>query len=81
MISFAGGGANSRGTELFFANADVGLGGAKHETPFGVLVGEESFRTLDAWYKGYGELQVKYSEFSLGALGHANSLLLKTLKI
>ena len=24
MLSFAGGGANSRGTELFFANADVG---------------------------------------------------------
>ena len=37
--------------------ADVGLGGATHETPFGRLVGAESLATMDAWYSGYGELQ------------------------
>ena len=58
MISFAGGGPNTRNTEMFIALADNGLGGAKHEVPFGILVGQASYNTLDAWYSGYGELSV-----------------------
>jgi len=55
-LSFAGGGTNSRSTEFFFAFRDIALGGSPWEVPFGTLVGDESFRTMDHWYTGYGDL-------------------------
>jgi len=55
-LSFAGGGGDSRGTEFFFSFRDVGLGTSPWEVPFGTLVGEESFRTMDHWYVGYGDM-------------------------
>lgn len=56
-VSFAGGGENSRGTEFFFAFRDIALGDSPWEVPFGTLVGEESFQTMDHWYTGYGDMQ------------------------
>ena len=38
MLSFAGGGPNSRQTEMFIAYQDIALGGAKHEVRFGRLL-------------------------------------------
>ena len=52
-LSFAGGGPNSRQTEMFIAYRDIALGGAKHEVPFGRLAGAESLQTLDAFYTGW----------------------------
>lgn len=56
-VSFAGGGKDSRGTEFFFAFRDIPLGDSPWEVPFGTIVGDESFQTLDHWYTGYGDLQ------------------------
>eukprot|EP00930_Biecheleria_cincta_P038381 TRINITY_DN26373_c0_g1_i1.p1 TRINITY_DN26373_c0_g1~~TRINITY_DN26373_c0_g1_i1.p1 ORF type:complete len:442 (-),score=59.75 TRINITY_DN26373_c0_g1_i1:178-1503(-) len=56
-VSFAGGGKDSRGTEFFFAFRDIPLGDSPWEVPFGTLVGDESFQTMDHWYTGYGDLQ------------------------
>jgi cyclophilin family peptidyl-prolyl cis-trans isomerase len=54
-ISFAGGGPNTRSTQLFIAFEDLDfLGKEPWETPFGVVwYGQE---TLDNIYKGYGEM-------------------------
>jgi|EP01046_Picozoa_sp_COSAG06_P048225 cyclophilin family peptidyl-prolyl cis-trans isomerase len=52
MISFAGGGADSRTTQLFVSLRDSKyLGKAKWETPIGQIV--EGMDVVDAWYKGY----------------------------
>jgi peptidyl-prolyl cis-trans isomerase A (cyclophilin A) len=56
MVSFAGGGTDSRGTEFFFALDDIDLGGAAWEVPFAAVVGHESFATLGRWHRGYGEI-------------------------
>ena len=58
-LSFAGGGANSRQTEMFIAYRDIALGGAKHEVPFGRLAGAESLQTLDAFYTGWVRRRVE----------------------
>ena len=56
-LSYAGGGDNSRGTQLFITNADslyLG-GGSPWEVPIGQLVDEASYTTIDKVYTGYGE--------------------------
>ncbi len=56
-LSYAGAGKNSRGTQLFIAfedNAYLG-GGSPWEVPWGMLFGEQSYRTLASLYTGYGE--------------------------
>ena len=56
-LAYAGGGKNSRGTQLivsFEDNLYLG-GGSPWEVPWGQLVGEESFATLAKIYTGYGE--------------------------
>jgi len=58
FISFAGGGPNSRNTQLFISLARIDLGEAPHEVPFGRLISAESFKTMAKWYNGYGELSV-----------------------
>lgn len=54
-ISFAGGGPNTRSTQLFIAFEDLDfLGKEPWETPFGkVIAGGD---TLDKLYKGYGDI-------------------------
>lgn len=55
MISFAGGGANSRTTQMFIAYGDVkSLGREKWETPLGKVV--EGMETVEALYSGYGDM-------------------------
>ena len=56
-LAYAGGGPNSRGTQLIMSFEDNKFlaGGSPWEVPFGQLVGEESFHTLDNIYTGYGE--------------------------
>jgi len=67
MISFAGGGADSRTTQLFVSLRDSKyLGKAKWETPIGQIV--EGMDVVDAWYKGYvlsGSPQRRHSIRSL----------------
>lgn len=54
-LSFAGGGANTRSTQLFIAFEDLDfLGNEPWETPFGKVT--EGYDTLDALYKGYGDI-------------------------
>jgi len=56
-MAYAGGGKNSRSNQLIVAlndNERLG-GGSPWEVPFGELVGEESFQTLNKIYTGYGE--------------------------
>ncbi len=54
-LSFAGGGSNTRSTQLFIAFEDLDfLGNEPWETPFGMVV--EGQRTLDSLYKGYGDI-------------------------
>ena len=58
MLSFAGGGPNTRNSQIFIALADLDfLGKQPWETPFGRVVGPESEVTLDKIYKGYPEIQ------------------------
>ena len=58
MLSFAGGGPNTRSSQIFIAFADLNfLGKEPWETPFGRVVGPESEATLDKIYKGYPEIQ------------------------
>jgi cyclophilin family peptidyl-prolyl cis-trans isomerase len=54
-LSFAGGGPNTRSTQLFIAFEDLDfLGHEPWETPFGkVIDGQE---TLNQFYKGYGDI-------------------------
>eukprot|EP01042_Synura_sphagnicola_P000214 gene214-217_t len=55
-IAYAGAGKDSRGTQLIIAFRDNGpLGGAPWEVPFGHLIGEASFASLDRIFTGYGE--------------------------
>eukprot|EP00600_Ochromonadales_sp_CCMP1393_P016885 CAMPEP_0175033220 /NCGR_PEP_ID=MMETSP0005-20121125/21866_1 /TAXON_ID=420556 /ORGANISM="Ochromonas sp., Strain CCMP1393" /LENGTH=435 /DNA_ID=CAMNT_0016293789 /DNA_START=71 /DNA_END=1378 /DNA_ORIENTATION=- len=56
-MSYAGGGKNSRGTQLIMTFEDnLGLGGGSPwEVPWGQVFGEVSFKTLAAIYTGYGE--------------------------
>jgi peptidyl-prolyl cis-trans isomerase A (cyclophilin A) len=56
-MSYAGGGSDSRDNQLFVALADNGPlgGGSPWEVPWGELVGNHSFETLDRIYTGYGE--------------------------
>lgn len=54
-LSFAGGGPNTRDTQLFIAFKDLDfLGKEPWETPFGLVIEGQS--TLDALYKGYGDI-------------------------
>jgi len=56
-LSYAGAGKNSRGTQLILAfknNLYLG-GGSPWEVPWGQLHGEESYKTLNKIYTGYGE--------------------------
>jgi peptidyl-prolyl cis-trans isomerase A (cyclophilin A) len=55
FVSFAGGGANTRTTQIFIAFEDLDfLGDAPWEVPFGkVVAGNE---VLEALYKGYGDI-------------------------
>ena len=54
-LSFAGGGKNTRSTQLFIAFEDLDfLGKEPWETPFGIVTEGQS--TLDALYKGYGDI-------------------------
>ena len=54
-ISFAGGGPNTRSTQLFIAFEYLDfLGREPWETPFGVVL--EGYDVLDALYKGYAEM-------------------------
>lgn len=56
-FSYAGGGKNSRGTQLILAFRDNDYlgGGSPWEVPFGQLFGDVSFKTLSKIYTGYGE--------------------------
>ncbi|KAG5179715.1 hypothetical protein JKP88DRAFT_158386 [Tribonema minus] len=57
MVSFAGGGDDSRATDFFIAYADSEfLGGSPWETPFGVVVGGMG-EVVRGFYDGYGEMQ------------------------
>lgn len=56
-VSFAGGGANTRSTQIFIAFEELEfLGNEPWEIPFAVVTGEESEHTLAALYKGYGDI-------------------------
>jgi cyclophilin family peptidyl-prolyl cis-trans isomerase len=57
-MSFAGGGANTRSTQVFISYADLSgfLGKEPWETPFARVVGQESDDTLTKLYKGYGDI-------------------------
>ncbi|CAJ1959590.1 unnamed protein product [Cylindrotheca closterium] len=56
-LAYAGGGKNSRGTQLIVALKENGplAGGSPWEVPWGELVGADSFQTLGKIYTGYGE--------------------------
>ena len=53
-LAYAGGGKNSRGVQLIMALGPNGrlCGGSPWEVPWGEVVGERSFRTLDSIYVG-----------------------------
>jgi len=56
-LAYAGAGNHSRGTQLIMAFEDNGPlgGGCPWEIPFGQLVGQQSYESLDKIYTGYGE--------------------------
>lgn len=55
MLSFAGGGKDSRSTQLFISYKDsTWLGNSPWETPFGKVV--EGMEVVDRFYDGYGDL-------------------------
>lgn len=56
-FSYAGGGPNTRDNQLFVALHDSGPlgGGSPWEVPWGELVGNYSYVTLDKIFTGYGE--------------------------
>mmetsp|Transcript_15686 Transcript_15686/g.43888 ORF Transcript_15686/g.43888 Transcript_15686/m.43888 type:complete len:235 (-) Transcript_15686:237-941(-) len=55
-VAFAGGGHDSRTTEIWIAFKDSHhLGKAPWETPFGQVV--EGMENVDTWYSGYGEMK------------------------
>lgn len=54
-VSFAGGGPNTRSTQIFIAFEFLDfLGKEPWETPFGVVVGGQT--TIDSLYRGYGDI-------------------------
>ena len=56
-MAYAGGGKNSRGTQLILAydrNKMLG-GGSPWEVPFGQLIGQESYEHIKQFYTNYGE--------------------------
>eukprot|EP01041_Mallomonas_annulata_P003663 gene3663-7294_t len=54
-LSYAGGGPNTRSTQLFIAFEDLDfLGNEPWEVPFGEVI--EGDETLNAFYKGYGDI-------------------------
>ena len=56
-LTYAGGSAHSRTSQLFFAYADQAhLGKQPWEVPFGKLRDEASLKVLDSFYKGYGDM-------------------------
>jgi cyclophilin family peptidyl-prolyl cis-trans isomerase len=58
MVSFAGGGDDSRSESFFISYIDsVHLGGAPWETPFGMVIEGGMEEVADQWYDGYGEMQ------------------------
>jgi peptidyl-prolyl cis-trans isomerase A (cyclophilin A) len=62
-ISYAGGGPNTRSTQLFMAFEYLDfLGREPWETAFGMVV--EGYDVLDALYKGYGEM-VPFNEHGI----------------
>lgn len=52
MLAYAGGGPNTRRVGLIVAKADISIGKAPWEVPFGRLLGAESLRTMDGWWCG-----------------------------
>jgi cyclophilin family peptidyl-prolyl cis-trans isomerase len=55
-LSFAGGGPNTRSTQLFIAFEDLDfLGKEPWETPFGVVVKGQD--VVDSFYTGYGDIE------------------------
>lgn len=56
-MAYAGAGVNSRNNQFFVALKGNGplAGGSPWEVPWGELVGEHSYLTLDKIYTGYGE--------------------------
>mmetsp|Transcript_36846 Transcript_36846/g.47611 ORF Transcript_36846/g.47611 Transcript_36846/m.47611 type:complete len:484 (-) Transcript_36846:1050-2501(-) len=57
FVSFAGGGSDSRNTQLFMTLARIPLGDASHEVPFGRLITAESFTTMSRWSSAYGDFR------------------------
>ena len=56
VLSYAGSGANTRSSQLFFAYADQPhLGKQPWEVPFGKLRDEASLAVLDSFHQGYGD--------------------------
>ena len=54
-VSYAGGGPNTRSTQIFIAFEDLDfLGREPWETPFGRIV--EGFEVIDSLYTGYGDI-------------------------
>lgn len=54
-ISYAGGGPNTRSTQLFIAYEDLEfLGKSPWEVPFGEVTSGKD--VVDSWYKGYGDM-------------------------
>lgn len=70
-FAYAGSGPNSRNLQFIVALNDNGPlgGGSPWEVPWGELVGEHSYRTLDKIYTGYGEKGPKQ-----GTLWKANAI-------
>lgn len=55
-VSYAGGGPNTRSTQIFIAFDDLDfLGNEPWETPFGRIV--EGFDVIDSLYTGYGDIK------------------------
>ena len=56
-LTYAGGGAATRTSQLFFAYSDQPhLGEQPWEVPFGKLRDEASLAVLDSFYQGYGDM-------------------------
>ena len=56
MISFAGSGKDSRGTDIFisYMTGPSNLGIELWETPIGHVI--KGIENVDSWYKGYGDM-------------------------
>lgn len=71
-LAYAGAGRNTRSLQLIVALQDNGplAGGSPWEVPWGELVGDYSYQTLDRIYTGYGEQGPKQ-----GSLWKADALI------